>query len=112
MVGDNYQALSQPRHRSQQLIDFRAFGDEHGLIEQLTHIEITPVGNVCANIAAYPQHTDDIVDAALIDRDPAVILLLDKIQDLLRRFLNINGGDVDAGSQDALNSDIIKLKRR
>ena len=70
MVRNNDHILPLFRHGGEELVDLGALGDKHRLIEQLSDIEFTAVRNIRADVSPDPEHADDIVNAALVDRNP------------------------------------------
>ena len=81
------------------------------LVENRTDIQRLSFPDIVPDIAADMQNADDIVDRPLIDREPAVILLLDKLQDLLLGHIDIDRRDIYTARQDALDRDISELQR-
>ena len=53
---------------------------------------------------------DDVVDGSLINRQPAVVLFLDKREDLFLRHIDIDGRHIQTAGQDALDRHIAELQ--
>ena len=98
------------RHNLQKIIDLGRLMNEIRLIEQRTDIQRLAPADIVADIAADVQDSDDMVDRSLIDRQAAVILLLDKCQNLFLRHIDIDRRHIDPACQDTLYCDSAKLQ--
>ena len=82
------------------------------LVQKRAQVDALALAQVGLYVLAYRQNADDIIDAALIDRQAAVLLLTDVSQHLVGRILDIHRRKVDTGREDALNGRLAELERR
>ena len=84
--------------------------DETGFIQERPDIQGLASSNIMTDVTADMENTDNIVDGPFIDRQAAVILLLDKSQNLLLGHIDIDRSHIDTAGQDTFHRNITELQ--
>ena len=111
VVSDHSEIDLFPRHDRQEVVDLGRLVDEEGLIQKRLDVQRLSLADVVPDILPDVQNTDNIVDRPLIDGEPAVVLFLDELQDLVLRHVYVDRRDVDTAGQDALHRHVAELER-
>ena len=85
--------------------------DEERLVQQGTQVHGAAEMQIGLDILPDLQDADDVVDAALVYRESAVVLRLDLREDLFRAVVDVDRGQVDARGEDALHRHVAELQR-
>ena len=112
VVCDHSQIDLVPGHNGQKIIDLGRLMDKERLIQERLDVQRLADPDVIADILADMQNADDIVNTALVYRQAAVVLLFDKLQDLLLGHVDIDRGHVHAAGQNTLHRHVAELQRR
>ncbi len=86
--------------------------DKEGLIEDGPDVHALSLADIVADEAPDVQDADDIVNGSLIDREPAVVLFLDKGQHILAGHIDVDRRHIHPAGQDALDRDVAELQGR
>ena len=85
--------------------------DEEDFIEHGLYIKVLAEAEVGLDVLAYLEHTDDVVNAALVHGQTAVVRGFDKAQQLRVAAVYVYGHYIDPRGQHALNGDVAELER-
>ena len=99
-------------HLAQELVGFLRLRDEEHRADELSDVEVPLAAREALEQILHIDHADDLIERALVDRQPRMAVVLDLLEHLRGRRVHLERDDVGARDHDLAHVLLAKLEDR